>query len=363
MTQLTSRPGGLELAGPLTLREVGPLEGQVASALRQLAGQDVRVDLSAVSDLDTAGAVFLRRLPALAGESGARLTLSGLPERLQGFLDVIPAAPAPAAVRPRSALLEALGGQIHRFHREMVDFTFLASDLTWAAIAALVRRRGIRRGSFVEQAVAIGVDGLPIIALILFLIGIVSSLQSAAQLRKFGADIFVADLLGIGITRELGPLMTAIIVSGRSGSAIAAEVATMKFTEELDALRTMALDPLRFVAVPKMWAMILCVPALTVMANLIGILGGIVVGITFIGIPPLAFATQIADALVLKDVVTGLVKSVSFAWIITIIGVFRGLQFTGGADGVGRATTASVVTSIFGIILLDSFWGIVFYLR
>ena len=156
--------------------------------------------------------------------------------------------------------------------------------------------------------------------------------------------------------------MTAIIVSGRSGSAIAAEIATMKFTEELDALKTMALNPLRFVAVPKLWAMIICVPLLTVMANLAGIVGGTLIGVTYLEVAMDAFVTQVVEALVLKDILTGLVKSVSFAWMITIIAVYRGLAFSGGAAGVGKATTASVVSSIFGIIILDSFWGLLFYM-
>jgi|TARA_B110000116_G_C16592753_1_gene471329 phospholipid/cholesterol/gamma-HCH transport system permease protein len=157
--------------------------------------------------------------------------------------------------------------------------------------------------------------------------------------------------------------MTAIMVSGRSGSAIAAEISTMKFTEELDALQTMGLDPLRFVAVPKMWAMLLCMPLLTIMADLLGILGGTLVGLVSMDIPVTTFLNQVFSALFLKDLLTGLVKSISFAWIITIIAVHRGLNFSGGAAGVGQATTSSVVTSLFGIIILDAFWGLVFYLK
>ena len=156
--------------------------------------------------------------------------------------------------------------------------------------------------------------------------------------------------------------MTAIIVSGRSGSAIAAEISTMKFTEELDALQTMGLNPLRFVAVPKMWAMLLCVPLLTIMADFAGILGGVFIAFTSLEVAPGAFVTRAVEALLFKDVLTGLVKSVSFAWIITLIAVYQGLDFRGGATGVGRSTTASVVASIFGIVVLDCFWGLVFYL-
>jgi phospholipid/cholesterol/gamma-HCH transport system permease protein len=187
--------------------------------------------------------------------------------------------------------------------------------------------------------------------------------DGAAVGQEAAHAALVADLLGIGLTRELGPLMTAIMVSGRSGSAIAAEISTMKFTEELDALQTMGLDPLRFVAVPKMWAMLLCMPLLTIMADLLGILGGTLVGLVSMDIPVTTFLNQVFSALFLKDLLTGLVKSISFAWIITIIAVHRGLNFSGGAAGVGQATTSSVVTSLFGIIILDAFWGLVFYLK
>jgi phospholipid/cholesterol/gamma-HCH transport system permease protein len=325
----------------------------------------VRVDAGGLTRLDTAGAVFLHRLAEAGAGHGHRVTLVSLPEELRATYALAmppPRGPDAAITAPVSGL-ERLGGRIADLNRELLLFLYLAADLSWAAVAALPRRRGIRRGAFLDQAVAIGSQAVPIVALILFLIGAVSTLQAAAQLRQFGADIYVADLLAIGITRELGPLMTAILVSGRSGSAIAAEVATMKFTEELDALQVMGLEPLRFVAVPKLWAMVVCVPLLTVLADFVGILGGSVLGVATLGLAPQAFANQVVDALFLKDILTGLVKSLSYAWAITVIAVHRGLGFRGGATGVGQATTSSVVASIFAIIALDCFWGLVFYLK
>jgi phospholipid/cholesterol/gamma-HCH transport system permease protein len=304
----------------------------------------------------------LHRLPALATTYGKSLELIGLPEHLRSFFDF--AAPGREISPPataRETKLEAIGSRLFDFKDQALDFLYLMSDLTFFSLQSLVRRGGIRRDSFTDQAYAIGAQALPIIGLILFLIGAVSALQSAVQLRQFGADIFVADLLAIGITRELGPLMTAIMVSGRSGSAIAAEIATMKFTEELDALRTMALEPLRFVAVPKMWAMVISMPLLTIMADFIGILGGTFAGVTSMGISPTAFVNEVASSLFLKDVVTGLVKSVTFAWIITIIAVYRGLHSSGGAVGVGQAITSSVVSSLVGIIVLDLVLNLLFY--
>ncbi|MFA6107950.1 MAG: MlaE family lipid ABC transporter permease subunit [Candidatus Latescibacterota bacterium] len=363
--EVLNRADGIRLEGPLTVWTVGRVTEQVRRLLAEHPGPEVRVDASGLTRLDAAGAVFLHRLAEAEARPGCRVAVVSLPEGLRAMhaLATPPAVGAGTAPTIPTGTLERLGGWIADLYRELLLFLYLAADLTWAAVAALPRRQGIRRGTFLDQAVAIGSQAVPIVALILFLIGAVSILQAAAQLRQFGADIYTANLLAIGITRELGPLMTAILVSGRSGSAIAAEVATMKFTEELDALQTMGLEPLRFVAVPKLWAMMVCVPLLTILADFVGILGGSVIGIASMGLAPQAFLDQLVGALFLKDILTGLLKSLSYAWAITVIAVHRGLGFRGGATGVGQATTSSVVASIFGIIALDCLWGLVFYLR
>jgi phospholipid/cholesterol/gamma-HCH transport system permease protein len=364
MAQAIDYARGIHISGPLTIPSLGVLEKEVLRLLGQTAAEDVQIDLDGVTELDTAGVVFVEQLPNIGARANRSVVVGPMPERLRPFQEFL-------LVRTRTPLtalgvapgaVESVGNWVRQVNASLVGLLYLASDLSWAAISAVFHRSGIRRGALIEQAVALGSSALPIIALIIFLIGAVSSLQAAAQLRKFGADIFVAELLAIGITRELGPLMTAIIVAGRSGSAIAAEVATMKFTEELDALETMSLDPLRYVAVPKLWAMVICLPMLTIMADFVGILGGVVVGITVMGIAPEAFINQLVGALFVRDVLSGLVKSFSFAWAITVVGVYNGLRYSGGAAGVGRSTTAAVVASIFVIIVLDSFWGVVFYL-
>ncbi len=355
--------GEILLEGELTLHSVPQFEMELRDLLLTEGGP-LSADLTGLTRLDTAGAVFIRRMPQIARTAGVALALGPLPRHLRAFFDYVGEAPAaPIAEEVQFTPLERLGGWVVDAWDDLFVFLYLLSDLTWDAVAALPKREGIRRGSFVDQAVFVGSQGLPIVAVIMFLIGAVSTLQTIAQLRQFGANVLVADILAIGITRELGPLMTAIIVAGRSGSAIAAEISTMKFTEEIDALRTMALDPLRLVAVPKMWAMLLTVPLLTVMADFMGLLGGTLTGVLSMEISLTTWTTRITEALMLKDVLTGLLKSVSFAWIITIIGVERGLQHSGGASGVGHATTSSVVASIFGIIVLDLTWNLIFYLR
>jgi phospholipid/cholesterol/gamma-HCH transport system permease protein len=241
------------------------------------------------------------------------------------------------------------------------SMAYLTSELISWSLAMIFGKRASRKGEFTKNVLNYGLGAIPIIGIIMFLIGFISALQSAAQLRTFGANIFVADLLAIGMTAEMGPLMAAIIVAGRSGSAIASEIATMKFTEELDALQTMGMNPIKFVMVPKMWAMVFSMPLLTMFANAMGILGGTVIAVTYLNLSFNAFWRELIGAMMFKDIISGTVKSICFAVLITMIGCHKGLRFTGGADGVGRATTASVVTSIFYIIAADSVLGLIFY--
>jgi phospholipid/cholesterol/gamma-HCH transport system permease protein len=347
----------LLLAGEFVVSTAGAAE-RLSSGIDR---ESIRaVDGSGVTRIDSAGAVFLRRLTTPSVE------LRGFSDDARTLLDIAfrekPSEPQWIEKRETWSL-EHFGGLILRQTERLTDIAVLVVDILFWSVVGLFDRRQYRKGSFTEQAYYMGSTALPIIGTILFLIGVILALQSAAQLRQFGVSIFVVNLVAIGLSREFAPLMTAIIVSGRTGSAIASEIATMKFTEELDAIKTLGLNPLRFVVVPKLWAMVVCMPLLTVLALFIGILGGFLVGITYMDLAPRTFFNQLLVSLLFWDVVTGLIKSLSFAIIITIVGVYRGMTFSGGADGVGRATTASVVTSIFAIIVMDSIWGILFYFK
>ena len=189
------------------------------------------------------------------------------------------------------------------------------------------------------------------------------ALQSAYQLQRMGAVNLVANLVAVIVTRELAPLLTAIVVAGRFGSAIAAELATMKVSQEIDALTVMGIDPVSFLVVPRVLALLISLPCLTVFADLVGILGGLVVAVGSLGLGMSAYVTDSVDALRLEDIVTGLVKAVSFAGIIGLVGCHQGLGTRGGAEEVGRATTASVVRSIVLIIAADLFVTALFYLK
>jgi phospholipid/cholesterol/gamma-HCH transport system permease protein len=256
---------------------------------------------------------------------------------------------------------ELLGEKTFAFLSELYNALILVSNIFYWSFAAFFKTKLRRRGETIRQSLQIGVSALPIIALIAFLIGFILALQSAAQLRQFGANIYVADLVAVAMVSEMGPLITAIMVAGRSGSAIAAEIGTMKVSEEMDALHVMGIDPVPYLIVPKLYAIVLTLPLLTILANIIGIIGGMVIGITYLNLDVIPFYNEVIGVLRYKEIFTFLVKSVTFAVIIVVTGTYFGLKVKGGAEGVGKMTTAAVVTSIFLVIIADSILGLIFY--
>jgi len=349
--------GVLILSGDLKSSTVDIVENELSRYSRD----DIRIiDGSGIRSIDTGGAVFINSIVREGVE------LQGFSESAKRLLDLsqtVEKTKLPPPKKHARMTLERLGGLALREIERINEIAILISDILYWGFLGLFNRSQYRKGSFSEQAFQMGSSALPIVGMILFLVGAISALQSTATFRSFGASIFVADMIAIGLAREMAPLMTAIIVSGRSGSAIASEIATMKFTEELDAIKTMGLNPVRFVVIPKLWAMVVCMPLLSIMALLFGLLGGFFVAITYIQLSPKTFIDRVILSLFFWDIVTGLIKSVSFAVIIPVVGTYRGLTFTGGADGVGRSTTSSVLSSIFAIIVMDSIWGIVFYFK
>lgn len=223
-------------------------------------------------------------------------------------------------------------------------------------------KRGRSLDRAIVQAMAVGVGAIPIVSLITFFIGLIMALQGAYELKKLGAMQLVPALVGISITRELGPLITAIVVIGRSGSAFAAEIGTMRVTEELDALEAMALDPIAFLVTPKFVAMAIMVPCLAIWADVMGIVGGCSFGATVGGFSILGYLTSTLNALVASDVVTGILKSCVFGLIITAVGCQEGFSTGAGAQEVGRSTTSAVVLSILMVILVDVVFTVCFYM-
>jgi len=257
--------------------------------------------------------------------------------------------------------LSQVGGSVTNGLVYVGSLASLGGRAAYYTFVAPFQGKPVRFQRAVSQALDVGVRALPILSLITFFIGLILALQAAYELRRFGAISYVATAVAISMSRELGPLITAIVVIGRSGSAFAAEIGTMKVTEEIDALETMAINPVSFLVAPKFIAMILMLPCLTIWANFMGILGGSFFGVAQADFTFPRYIIASLDALFMRDVVTGLIKSFMFGVTITAVGCLEGLNTTGGAEQVGRSTTRAVVMSIFLVILVDLVFTMLFY--
>ena len=261
--------------------------------------------------------------------------------------------------------MTSLAGIVGRWALDLLGAWVRASTLMADAMSELVlaplRGKWIPVRSTVESFVEFGTRSLPIVGMITFLVGAIVALQASFTLRDWGAERFIATLVVVSALREMAPLMTAILVTGRSGSAITAEIGTMKVNEEIDALQVMGIDPVRFLVVPRFVAMLLAVPAVTVVAMFIMVMGGLLVSVVVVGVPLSVYVEETVLAMTARDLTVGLTKSLFFGVVICWVGVYRGLQVEGGAEEVGRKTTSSVVTSIFLIILVDLLFTLVFF--
>ncbi|MFC1502046.1 ABC transporter permease [bacterium] len=362
MTKTRIKNDTIQFRDDLLITNVGDHLRDAIGILEYFKGSLLTVNLENVQKIDSAGVAFLDELSARAAKRDISIQFRNANTSIQEAIQTFSLKEKPVVSPPGSvSLLEKIGDWAYHVRDNISDSLYLISDTLYYALIGLVDRRGMRKGEFVNQSILIGMNAFPIVALVAFLIGFILALQSAAQLRQFGASIYVADLIAISMTREMGPIMTAIVFAGRSGSSIASEIATMVVTEETDALKSMALNPIRYVLVPKFYAITVTMPLLTILSTLVGIIGAWVIGVTYLGIGSEAFYNEILNALILRDIITGLLKSIVFAWIIVLVGAFYGFHVKGGSEGVGKATTASVVTSIFLVILADSILGLIFY--
>jgi len=263
------------------------------------------------------------------------------------------------------AITENLFGLIGRraasAFKDLHDASKLINDTFYWTFVSPLRGKAIRVNAIISEMVKAGYNSVPIVAVISFFVGIILALQAAYQLKRFGAMIYVANLVGVSLTRELGPILTAIIVSGRSGSAYAAEIGSMKAAEEVNALISMGINPIRFLVTPKLVALMVMLPCLTVLSDFIGIIGGLILSAGALDINPYSYIQQTINSLLVKDIVTGLVKAWAFGAVITIVGAYQGFKVTGGAEEVGRRTTSSVVASIFLVIVFDLFFTTLFF--
>ncbi|MFI5330884.1 MAG: MlaE family lipid ABC transporter permease subunit [Desulfobaccales bacterium] len=365
---VTGEPGQeiiLALSGRLALDNLSALEAELQSRLEQLRPTGLTVDLAGLEYLDSAGALALIQLQNASQARAIPCRLLNLSEEARRILDLIDpetlTRPPLIPEQRTTGLMDQLGEASIRFARDLVQVITFLGDLLTSLGHALWHPHSVRWGDVLFYMKRAGVDGLPIVGLIGLLLGLILAFMSSLQLKQFGANIYVASLLAVAMVQELGPIMTAILVAGRSGSAFAAEIGTMKVNEEVDALVTMGFDPVRFLAIPKVLAAMLVVPLLTVYATLFGLLGGLIIGVLGLDLTVYSYVTESRRAIELFDILSSLVKSVVFALLVAGIGCQRGFQVRGGAEAVGSATTSAVVAGIFLIIVTDSAFALVLH--
>lgn len=326
-------------------------------------GKDVSVDLSGVERIDSRGCAWLIRAARASESGGTTFSVKGANESVAGFIDMVKASFAvpPARTTPRVGLLEHAGGKVIDAWGEFKEAWSLVIDSVYWSFIAPVEGRGIRWKGLLDELAEMGFRAVGIVCLINFILGLVVAMLTATQLRRFGVEIYVASLVVIGFARELAVVMTGIVVSARTGAAITAELATMKVSEEIDALKGMGLNVAKFLVAPKVLAILAAMPILTIIGFLMGVAGGFVLGTVFLGFTFDLWWEHTIWAVVPGDVIQGLVKSFVFAMIIVIIGCHNGLRVEGGARGVGLVTTRSVVMDIFFIIVADMVFASIFY--
>lgn len=354
---------GVTLAGRITLEEAPLLWRRVAEVLDHARRyEQVEVDLSGVEAIDGACIALLVHLRSELRQRRVRCELSGGSAEVSRLVTLYGRRRVVKRRRPRRAknLLEQIGEAAAQLVRDVIGVLAFFGEVVGAGIRALFEPRSLNLRDTTLTMERAGADAVPIVLLINFLVGFVMAFQSAGQLEQLGANIFVADLVGLAMTRELGPLMTAIIVSGRSGAAFAAELGTMKVSEEVDALRTLGFSPLPFLVLPRVCGLALIAPLLTLLSDVVGILGGMTVAAFQLDVTPSAFIAELEQVVVPWDLFSGLLKSVVFGATIALIACQQGLAVTGGAEGVGRRTTAAVVSSLFALIVLDAVFTVLF---
>ncbi|HTJ83325.1 MAG TPA: MlaE family lipid ABC transporter permease subunit, partial [Polyangiaceae bacterium] len=348
--------GTLVLSGELRMENASAIWREVRRLASSRAGSSITIDLARATAVDGAVMALLVDLRAQLAERGVTCEIGGANERI-GLLVHLYGGDVPPRERPkveRTRAIEELGRGTHAAFESIARAVAFVGEVVsgWAGVIARPATGNFR--AVVPLTERAGADGVPIVVLLNFLVGFVMGFQSAKQLELYGANLYVSDVVGISVTRELAPLMTAIIVSGRSGASFAAEIGTMRVGEEIDALRTLGLAPVRFLVLPRVVALALVTPALTMLGDVVGVLGGAAVGASSLGITPAAYLSELRTAVFPWDVITGLIKSFAFGIAIALIGCQQGFATRGGAAGVGDRTTATVVICLFMIVIIDT---------
>ncbi|HSF93955.1 MAG TPA: ABC transporter permease [Thermohalobaculum sp.] len=352
----------VRLGGPLVTSALAPLERAFGTLPRD---RRVIIDLAEVEALDTGGAWLITTLIARLREEGVDVELRGATATQAGLIATVtknlPQAEAePERARGYAVWLEMVGRQTYDGFRTFVDILGFLGLVLARLGNTLLHPRRLRLTALVHHMQETGLNAVPIVSLMAFLIGVVLAFQGSVQLRQFGAEVFVVNLIAVSVLRELGILLTAIIVAGRSGSAFTAAIGSMKLREEIDAMRTLGLDPIEVLVLPRVMALMLMLPVLGFVANVAGLVGGALMSWIELGVSPGMFVTRLYETTDIWHLAIGFIKAPFFAAIIGVIGCFEGMRVSGSAESVGRLTTTSVVLSIFFVIVADAIFSIFF---
>ncbi len=351
----------LKLVGRLDMETVGQNWEKATGLLEKQAPRRLIVDASGVDYCDGSGLGLLMELRRRQLSRGGEVEIEGLGEDTQRLLGSFKDMSEEAGKKKaRRSVPTEVGKLTAQFWRDIVHVVTFSGELVVALLRVAANPRRLRWKDFWLASEKAGIDALPIVALITFLIGLILGFQSAVAMRPYGADIYVPNLIALMLFRELGPLMTAIILAGRTGSSIAAELGTMKVNEEIDALTTMGLEPVRFLVVTRVLAVVIMTPMLSLFGIFAGLVGGAVVFLS-LGYPMIVYINQVVGAVNLTDLAGGLFKTVVFGLLIASIGCLRGLQTLKGASAVGISTTRAVVAGIFLIILSDGLFAVLYF--
>lgn len=359
--QAGGRVGEVRCTGHWTLRSMAQLEGRL-DKFSWPDGGEITLDTAAVEGMDTSGAWLLHRTMRILETRGCKVRLQGLRPEFNALLETIAARKVSIGAQSPAAenALARIGRHAWDGARNALGILAFLGEGSLHLARSLIQPRRIRWRTVLYNMQLAGLEAMPITGLLSFLMGVVIAYQGAEQLQRYGANIFIADLVGLSMLRELSPLLTAIIVAGRSGSAYAAQIGTMKITEEIDALRTIGITPMELLVLPKVLALIIVLPLLTVYTDIMGVLGGMIMAEMRLEVGFGAFLDRVSDAISLSSYLTGIGKAPVFAVIIALVGCYQGFQVSGSADSVGRQTTMSVVQSIFLVIVADALFSIVF---
>ncbi len=353
----------LAVSGPMTIAHIA----DVVEPLRAIAptGSALVIDLAGIDGIDTTGAWIIHRLMATWSAAGVPATVENASEDAQRLItevtsNDIEVALRPLAGNPVTARLSRIGAAVVAMSDNIGSFLGFLGQTMVVLLQTLAGRRPLRWNAVIHQCENIGVNALGIVGLLLFLVGIVVAQQGAVQLRAFGGEVFVVNLIGRSVMRELGILLTAIMVAGRSASAFAAQIGSMKLNQEVDALATIGMSPIEVLVVPRVLAMALMLLLLGFYGAVMAIIGGGLFCWLSLGIPPVTFVQRLQEVTPLSDMIIGLIKAPVFGIIIAMMGCFQGMQVSGNAESVGTRTTRAVVESIFVVIVLDAFFAVFF---